>query len=255
MTPMRKVLFVVGALGLALVLLAGASGLPRYGTYSGVYGHMLNAVTVGERNATDVVSAVNFDYRGFDTLIEEFILFTSVVGAATLLRKQKDQRQHGDLEREDASRGRDRPPTSGAVRVLGVALVLLTVVFGGYVVAHGQLTPGGGFQGGVILATAPLVVYLASEAKTFCAITPSSLVKASEAFGAAAYVLVGAIGLLAGGHFLANVLPLGKVGDVFSSGTIWVINVAVGLEVAAGFVVLLLAFVEETLQRRAGEGG
>ena len=68
---------------------------------------------------------------------------------------------------EDREEGRAPPPTSDATRVFGIALVGLTVIFGLYMISHGQTTPGGGFQGGVILATAPLSVYLCAEAKTF----------------------------------------------------------------------------------------
>lgn len=37
------------------------------GHYAGPYGDVLNSLSVYQRHATDVVSAINFDYRGFDT--------------------------------------------------------------------------------------------------------------------------------------------------------------------------------------------
>ena len=76
---LRLALFTAGALGLAAVMAAGMRRLEPIGSYHGAYGEVLNAVAVGERNSTDVVSAVNFDYRGLDTLGEEYILFVSVV--------------------------------------------------------------------------------------------------------------------------------------------------------------------------------
>jgi len=63
-------------------------GLPPDWSLSGPYGDVLNAVAASERHTTDVVSAVNFDYRGFDTLGEESILFAFVVGATLLLRRR-----------------------------------------------------------------------------------------------------------------------------------------------------------------------
>ena len=250
MTATRRAIFALAAVGLAALFCAGFLGLNPYGHASGVYATTLNAVAVAERHATDVVAAVNFDYRGFDTMGEEFILFASTLGVGLLLRRQPDERE--ERSSDAGTSKREAPPTSGAVRVLGVALVPLTVVFGAYVVAHGVPTPGGGFQGGVILATAPLAVYLASEARTFMAIAPQSVVEACEAIGAGAYVIVGALGLLRGLELLSNVVPLGVPSKVFSGGTIFVLNVGVGLEVAAGFVVLLFAFVEETLEERMG---
>src|SRR4051795_9349607 len=77
---MRKALLGAGVAGLAALFLWGLRGLPRFGSYPGPYGDLLNSVAVGERKATDIVSAVNFDYRAFDTMGEEFILFASSPG-------------------------------------------------------------------------------------------------------------------------------------------------------------------------------
>ena len=64
--------------------------LPPWGDYRGPYGDVISRVGVYERHATDAVNAINYDYRGFDTLGEEFILFTAVIGVMMLLRREKD---------------------------------------------------------------------------------------------------------------------------------------------------------------------
>ncbi len=245
MRKLRFALFAAGAIGLAIAYFAGARRLHPVGGYSGAYGEVLNAVAVRERHATDVVSAVNFDYRGLDTLGEEFILFASVVSVAAILRRQPDEEEDAD----DAPWEPRPAPDSDAVRVLAVWLVPLTVSFGMYMISHGAESPGGGFQGGVVLATAPLVVYLCATAKRFLRIAPPWLTKIGEAAGAAGYVLIGCLGVLAGKKFLENVLPLGTPGSAWSSGTILFLNLAVGVAVAAGFVELLSVFVEEVLRR------
>jgi multicomponent Na+:H+ antiporter subunit B len=246
-TRLRLPLFALGILGLAAAYFVGGRGLPPVGSYSGVYGELLNVVAVGERHATDVVAAVNFDYRGVDTLVEEFILFTSVIAVAAILRKQKDEE---DGEEEPGWSPRPAPD-SDAVRMLGVGLVPLTVSFGIYMISHGQVSPGGGFQGGVVLATAPLVIYLCAGAKIFLRVAPPALTRVGEAVGVAGYVLIGCLGILAGKAFLENVLPLGTPGAAWSSGTILFLNLTVGLAVAAGFVELLTVFIEEVLRREA----
>ncbi len=58
--------------------------------------------------------------------------------------------------------------------------------------------------------------------------------------------MIGLAALLVGAPFLKNVLPEGRVGSVLSGGTIPLINLATSLEVTAGFVLLLTAFLEET---------
>jgi multicomponent Na+:H+ antiporter subunit B len=251
----RKVVVLVGGLGFAAIFLWGVSGLPPAGEYHGPYGIVLNQVAVSERHATDVVTAVNFDYRGFDTLGEEFILFASVIGVALLLRKHKDEEGQDEGSKggsdEDKAASRRPPPPSDAIRTLGVGLVGINVVFGLYIVAHGQVSPGGGFQGGVILATAPLLVYLAGDPRRFLRIVPHKLVEVAEACGAAGFVLLGLLGLIRSAAFLQNVLPLGAAsGKITSAGTIPFISVTTGLEVAAGFVLLLSVFLEQTLQKR-----
>jgi len=246
----RRRVFLVAAAGFAALMLWGLSGLPPFGEYRGPYGDVLNAAAVAERHATNVVAAVTFDYRGVDTMGEEYILFAAVVGTAILLRAQRDEEERDPSETVE---GRSAPPTSNAVRVLGLTLLGPIVLFGIYVVAHGHLTPGGGFQGGVVLATGALVVFLSGEYVTLRRVRPEDLIDAAESAGAAGYVLIGLAGALAGGAFLDNFLPLGQPGALLSAGTIPTINLTVGLEVAGGFVLLLTEFLEQTLvlQRRA----
>jgi hypothetical protein len=72
----RRAVFLPAAAVVAAVLVWGLTGLPGFGHYRGPYGLVLNDVAVQERHMTNVVTAVVFDYRGFDTLGEEFILPT-----------------------------------------------------------------------------------------------------------------------------------------------------------------------------------
>ncbi len=238
-------LFLASALALALVLGLSFAGLPPAGDYRGPYGDLVNAVTVPERNVTDAVTAVNFDLRGFDTLGEEFILFTSVMGVLLLLRRQENEPRHSH---EDRDKGRPAVPISDAVRVMALLVLPIVAVFGIYVITHGQLTPGGGFQGGVILATAPLFLYLAGEFANFRKAVPRALIHTVEAVGGGAYAAIGLACLVAGGAFLQNILPLGSKGTILSGGTIPLINASVGVEVTGGLVLVLMVYLEETLE-------
>ncbi|HYY69400.1 MAG TPA: MnhB domain-containing protein [Terriglobales bacterium] len=244
---LRQRLFLpLGAAFLALFLW-GLHDMPPWGEYRGPYGDVVNSLAVYERHATDVVTAINFDYRGFDTLGEEFILFTSVTGVTLLLRRQKQDQPRPP---RDSAEERTVPPVSDAVRVFGLALVGAMGVFGLYILTHGQLTPGGGFQGGVVLASIPLLVYLVSTYQDLCHIAPHWLVEVGEAVGASGFILLGLAGMLAGAYFLQNVLPFGQTGSAFSAGTIWALSLTTGLEVAAGIILLQIAFLDETLTRR-----
>jgi multicomponent Na+:H+ antiporter subunit B len=244
---LRLSLFGVALAGLLALLLWGFAGLPDFGHYSGAYGLILNQVAVPERSTTDVVTAVNFDYRGFDTLGEEFILFTAVVGVASILRKLRAERTRRP---DDDAAGRHVRETSLLIRVTGLGLVAPTILLGIYIVAHGHQTPGGGFQGGVILATALLLTYLSGDYLTLRAVGPTWLIGLAEGLGAAGFALIGLAGLVFGNAFFENVLGKGTPGELLSAGTIPLSNAAVGLAVTGGFVLMLSEFLQQALTRR-----
>lgn len=94
MTPgQRRWIFFIAAAGLAAFYIWGLSGLPGFGHYPGPYGFIINRVALGQTHATGTVSAVNFEYRGFDTVGEEFILFTAAAGVGVVLRKLRGERE------------------------------------------------------------------------------------------------------------------------------------------------------------------
>jgi multicomponent Na+:H+ antiporter subunit B len=243
----RLSVFAVALAGLLGLMLWGFTGLPDFGNYRGPYGEILNRVAVPERSSTDVVTAVNFDYRAFDTLGEEFILFAAVVGVASILRKLRGERTRRP---DDDAPGRHVAETSLPVRVTGLGLVAPTLLLGIYVVAHGHQTPGGGFQGGVILATALLLIYLSADYTTMRAVGPTWLIELAEGMGAAGFALIGLAGLVAGSAFFENVLGKGTPGELLSAGTIPLSNAAVGLAVTGGFVFMLSEFLKQALTRR-----
>ncbi|MBV8711891.1 MAG: hypothetical protein JOY56_08930, partial [Solirubrobacterales bacterium] len=149
----RLVMFGLAGAGFGVVLVLGLAGLPAFGDYKGVYGNVINGIGVTERRATDLVTALNFDFRAFDTLGEEFILFTSVLGVVLILRQMRgEQDRPSQREAEEHSFA----GASEALRALSLVLIPVILALGVYVVVHGALTPGGGFQGGVILAAGPL---------------------------------------------------------------------------------------------------
>jgi multicomponent Na+:H+ antiporter subunit B len=242
-------------LGAGAVLFAyliwGFTGLPDFGHYAGPYGDILNHVAVPERSNTDVVTAVNFDYRAIDTLGEEFILFAAVVGVASLLRTLHDE---SSRDPDDDAPGRRVPETSLAIRLAGLVLVAPTVLVGLYVVAHGHQTPGGGFQGGVILATALLLTYLSADYMTMRRVGPTELIETAEGIGALGFVLIGLAGLVFGGAFFQNVLGKGIPGQLDSAGLIPLSNVAVGMAVTGGFAFMLAEFLQQTLVTRGKTG-
>ncbi|HXP56329.1 MAG TPA: MnhB domain-containing protein, partial [Streptosporangiaceae bacterium] len=161
--PARLLVFAVAAAGLAATLGVGLAGLPSFGSQTSAYARMLNELAPVQRHVTDVVSAINFDYRGIDTLFEEFILLATVAGISVVLRPLSDETRELPA---DKAPDRAIPPPSPAVWLLSVFLSSLLLLVGLETVTHGTLTPGGGFQGGVVLASALYVVYLGTNYRT-----------------------------------------------------------------------------------------
>lgn len=115
------------------------------------------------------------------------------------------------------------------------------LIFGFYIILHGNLSPGGGFQGGVLVASAVVMLYLGyGFKKASTAIRPEVLHK-NEAVAAVCYVLLALLGLFMGLALCDNIFSdMGAIGDLFSAGTISLMNYAVGYKVLTGVGFLLL---------------
>lgn len=196
--------------------------------------------TPEELGAANLVTAVIVTYRGLDTLGEVTVLFLATAGVGFVLRRGQDEAgtpsgEHGSRSGsgagpapEEASREIEGP--SEILTTGGRFLMPIVLVFGVYIFSHGHLTPGGGFQGGVILASALLLFFLSVDR----AEVSHLLLSFVESFSGAFYVVVGILGLVLGAGFLDNrFLPLGEYGTLLSAGAIPIIYSLVGLKVGA----------------------
>lgn len=240
----RRLLFWSGLAVLAPLLATAFYELASGGNFANLVGSYYLDVAVADRLSHNVVSSVIFDYRGFDTMIEQLILFTAAVATSLLLRVQR-----GESERSARASipGREVPPVSGAVKLAGVVVMGFTLLFGVYIIFSVHVAPGGGFQSGVLLASGLLAAYIAGEYVVYDRLAPVELLERTEAAVAGAYLVVGCAGLLISGAFLANFLPLGSPRGLYAGGTIWALNLLVGIEVTASCVVIFTEFLEQAV--------
>jgi multicomponent Na+:H+ antiporter subunit B len=231
-----RVLVLLPALGvLGFLLVWAVVGLPDFGNYVGPYGYLLNHVVLPERHMTNVVTAVVFDYRGFDTMGEEFILFGAVTGVVLLLRAQ-------DREQDDLREG----VGSDTVRIVGIVMAGAVLLVGLWLVAFGFVTPGGGFQGGVIIAAAVFCVYLCADYSAWRGVSSQTVLDPLEGLGAGGYVIIGLAALVSGLPFLTNeLLGPGVPGTLQSGGVGPFINWSVAFAVTAGILILFSEFLQE----------
>lgn len=128
----------------------------------------------------------------------------------------------------------------------------IMITLGLYVIIHGHLSPGGGFQGGVLIAGALAILYVAYGSKALNKRINLNRLKFFENIGALGFILLAFMGLILGGTFFKNVISHGTVGELFSSGTIFLMNFSVGFKVFAGVSFLIIIMIG-TIRREEEE--
>jgi multicomponent Na+:H+ antiporter subunit B len=118
----------------------------------------------------------------------------------------------------------------GCDSILPLALVYIC-----YIILHGHLSPGGGFQGGVLMTAVVILMYLGHGYKSTVRAFSFHLLHEAEGVASIAYVALALMGIAVGAQFCQNILyTYGVRGDLYSSGTIFWMNVVVGLKVITG---------------------
>jgi multicomponent Na+:H+ antiporter subunit B len=118
----------------------------------------------------------------------------------------------------------------------------LILLYGIYVVTHGHLTPGGGFVGGIIIALSMVHLTLAFGRSTDGHRYLKGRTELFEDLGALLFVSIALAGF-SRGTFFRNVLPPGEPFELFSAGTIPFSNIAIGMKVGAGLLLVFLTLV------------
>jgi multicomponent Na+:H+ antiporter subunit B len=141
---------------------------------------------------------------------------------------------------------------SKLVRTTADLLFPFILVFGFYIVLHGHLTPGGGFQGGAVIATGFILLYVAYKVEAITAFFSKKFLQNSEILGLCLFSGIALIGIGIGTSFLMNYLvgtgslfgqavPFGSnSGFLNTAGIIPILNIAVGFEVLGGLSIILL---------------
>jgi multicomponent Na+:H+ antiporter subunit B len=212
--------------GFAFLLFVLVASLP-FGAPAMSVGHAILAESAQRVGAANIVTSVVLGYRGIDTLGELAILFTAATAAGLILGRP------GKRMSVDAP--------GGFILRAGVDLLFpLLLVVGLYIILHGHLTPGGGFQGGVVLATAFVLPVLARPGQ----IPSHGSLTFIEGLAGTTFIVTGLVALAYDHAFLAPLLSPGRLGALISAGTLPLLYLAVGLKVGAELAGLLIRFTE-----------
>lgn len=114
------------------------------------------------------------------------------------------------------------------------------LLFGFYVIINGHNSPGGGFQGGAILATAILISYFIYPEK----ITNLNLLIKLEKLSFMGILIVASLSFITKGTFFTNFVPLDGLVDTKQVFLI-MLNLLIGIKVALGFVTIFSTFIKE----------
>jgi len=134
--------------------------------------------------------------------------------------------------------------SSKIIRTIVQKLFPFIVLFGLYLISHGHLSPGGGFQGGVVIGTAIILLALSYGIEKTEKEFENKQLSMLEKLGILTFIFLGFLGIFMGHSFLGNFLPLGKPGQIASGGLMLLFNIAIGIEVAAGVSIIFYALVK-----------
>lgn len=170
-----------------------------------------------DEGVANAVTTVVVYFRGFDTLGEIAVLFIASLGIGLMLNSNSkcDIKAKSNFMLQTASK----------------ILFPIIMLFGIFVMIYGHLSPGGGFQGGVIVASAILLLLISHNEFE----VPHGFIVALETFAGVSYVLIGLIGLVVLDKFLGNFIPndISNMGMLLSGGIIPIIYIIVGIKVGS----------------------
>lgn len=200
-----------------------------YNDYGRVYFQNHAFIETGSRN---FVTAIYLDYRLFDSIFEAGILLIAVAGIIWISKH--------DLSEKNVEFMIDHYKTPDLFLTFSRLVYPLMLVFGFYVIVNGHLSPGGGFQGGAIVATGILILYyINNDRKTNIKriVTIEKIVYFSIIVLAFSSIFTRFV------PFTNFVLP--SSGTELQSIYLILLNILIGIKVALGLWTIFTAFLRE----------
>lgn len=192
------------------------------------------ARTIEETGARNVVSAIYLGYRAFDTLGEAIVLFIAVLGTLHVMQ-QSSSNSKAELARWNQSRNASNGST---VRFITGKVGPIILVFGFYVMTFGYSSPGGGFQGGAVLASGIIFIALGYIRTKRTALKQMKDLHHIEVVSFVLLIAAFFSGIVVGTGFLANPFSHDDIQPVVF---ITLLNIIVGIKVGASIGLLAIA--------------
>jgi len=184
-----------------------------------------------DTGASNLVSAIYLGYRAYDTIGETIVLLAAVIGAVYLIKELPSVGPRSEnLTQKNKNRTNIISMTTGK-------LAPVVMLFGWYVMFFGHQSPGGGFQGGVVLASGMLFIALGREYHRRESRLTTGGLQAIEVSSLFFLLILMFIPLFFGASILEN--PLKRTGTTMPK-VLYIIgfNMAIGLKVASSLTLL-----------------
>ena len=241
---MKKILTFVIMAGLVALLLYVVAGMPRMGdpenpTNSNVIPRYLEG-SEEEAGAENVVTGIIINYRGYDTMGEVTVIFTALAAVLAVLGREKRGRIYAYFDHSEVR-------SSVIVRTFVTFLIPFIIMFSVYTILHGELSPGGGFQGGAIFGASMIIFTTIFGLWEASRRIPQGIRLPLEGAAVLTFFLVGVLGIIGGEAFLTFLLPY-VGGSVQASLRVWlivIVEIGIGVGGAMIFTSILFAMIRE----------
>lgn len=198
-----------------------------------------------ETGIPNIVTSILASYRGFDTLGEVFVIFTAGIGVLALLGFLSDGSGRAYWQFADTASLRRHT----ILHVISKILVPLILLYALYVQFHGEYSPGGGFQAGVIFATAIILYTMIYGLQAAYKIISPKILYWTMASGVLLFAGTGTVSLFLGGNYLDyNVLAHESIHGQHIG--IILVELGVGICVAAVMMSVFFNFAGRTTHLR-----
>lgn len=256
---------IIGSLlAISYAIASQATGtIPQVGLRNLAQYYVGNTLNGGNRTiwaaSPEAVTAIVWDYRGFDTLFETSVFFLAIISCIAAFEVEMPARPKNKT---------DKQPELGLsiiVKVVTKIIGLIIVVVSASIALHGQLTPGGGFQGGAALAVLPILFIMALSRFALqdrkVNRTSMLVLRSLGLLGIGTTVVLPLIiGLVThnGAYIMQNQIKPGAsvslpsmIADRMMGGSLWLLNLSEFLAVGAGFTLtfVLLSLPEDTFKK------
>ena len=252
------VVFIVGAL-----LMYGTMDFPDWGDPNSPASlHLSNdyiTQAMEETMVPNLVTAVLADYRGYDTMFETAVIFCAGLACFLLLRDYRKKQQRYYIHtptgillhvknsekkikvgKEFAHIDKDYVPPDLVIKTVCRIIIPIIQIYALYVVAHGDFSPGGGFQGGVIFGSSLILLAISYDLKTLVARIQEKVLGMFAAIGVLIYVGIATLCMIMGKTFLDYSALAPLVWDPHHVRALGMLGVEIGVGVAVTAVMAIL---------------